>query len=137
MIAEATVERNKDLANNPPGGFATFALKHCDTDINIAAVVRPLIGLGTTKVPCLADSQLDQSRQLAGHYPGTTVVRTIQLGEVGIAKQLAPQRRHQSIEGVPTHRLRVQMVRFPPTPLVRSFAQRRFTPLRKLKWPGV
>ena len=44
LLAEGTVKGNQRLANNPPGGFATFALKRRNTDISIAAIVAPLRG---------------------------------------------------------------------------------------------
>ena len=41
LTAEGTVKGNKVLANNPPGGYATFAVKRRNTDISIAAIVEP------------------------------------------------------------------------------------------------
>ena len=44
LLAEGTVKGGQHLANNPPGGFATFALKRRNTDISIAVIVKPLGG---------------------------------------------------------------------------------------------
>ena len=42
LVAEGNIKGDRQLANEPPGGLATFAVKRRNTDISIAVIVPPL-----------------------------------------------------------------------------------------------
>ena len=85
--------------------------------------VSPRLSLGVADP--VVGLQQQHRRQQAGHHAGAAIVRTVQLGEISIAEQLPPQRGQQAVEGVPTHQVQIQLVRFPKSHLIRSLAQHR------------
>ena len=62
------------------------------------------------------------SRQ-AGRHAVPAVVRAVELSEIGVPEQPAPQRCQEAVEAFLPHVVQVQPVLFPKSPLVRSLSQ--------------
>ena len=81
----------------------------------------PGLGLGVAH-PVVGLEQQGHSQQ-AGRHAVPAVVRAVELGEIRVPEQPAPQRRQETVEAFPPHVVQVQPVRFPKPPLVRSLSQ--------------
>ena len=90
---------------------------HLPTEVEVG----PGLGLGVADL--VVGLQQQRRGQQAGRHTVPAVVGTIELGKICVPEQPAPQRGQQTVEGLPPHMVKVQPVRFPQTPLIRSLSQ--------------
>ena len=93
------------------------------------------LGLGVAGL--VVGLQQQGGRQQAGRHAAAAVVQAVPRGEIGIAKQAAPQRGKCPVERLPVHQVQIQLVGFPQAPLAGPFPQHRVAPVPKLGGPGV
>ena len=90
---------------------------HLPTEVEVG----PGLGLGVADL--VVGLQQQRGRQQAGWHTVPPVVGAVEHGEVGVPEQLAPQRSQQTVEGLPPHMVKIQPVRFPETPRIRTLSQ--------------
>ena len=97
--------------------------RHLPADVEIG----PGLGLGVADLVVGLEQQ--RRGQQAGRHAFPAVVRAIELSEVGVPEQPAPQRGQETVEGVHPHVVQVQPVRLPEPSLVRTLSQHSQPPL--------